>query len=500
MDKYADYKSYENKKIPESLSDALTNLRTITGNTMDLNIMEVTVSGHRCAVVAIEAMTSTEVMGELIFRPLCELKLSENSTPQDIFDYLTKYSLMSAERATVYTFGEAMVRLFSGFALVLCEGISSGQVYGIQGFDKRTVMEPTSDINILGGRDGFIENLRTNMSLVRRRMKTPVLRFELVRAGKQSNTEICIAYMADRASPELVESVRRRLASIKLDAILTSGYVTPFLSKSHKSIFTPVESTDRPDAFCAKLCRGKVGVIIDGTPFALLVPSLFVENFATVDDWANRPYYVLYIRIVKYLAFFLSVMLPGIYVALATFHSETFTYKLLLSLVVSEQSTPYPLVFDVVIITLMYELLREAGIRMPKNIGGAVSIVGGLIIGDAAVSSGLISAPILIIIGLTATASFVIPSLNQQTSVLRIIMIIAGGISGLYGISLISAVLIANICTLDDIGVPYTAPLSPFSKKGAKEIFLRSGFRKLSEDKTMMSQFSESCGGKSEDV
>lgn len=494
MDKYADYKSFENKKIPQSLTDALTNLRTITGNTMDLNIMEVTVSGHRCAVVSIEAMTSTVAMAELIFRPLCELKLSESSTPQDIFDYLTKYSLMSSERATVYTFGEAMVRLFSGFALVLCEGLASGQVYGIQGFDKRTVMEPTSDINILGGRDGFIENLRTNVSLVRRRLKTPALRFELIKAGKHSNTEICIAYMADRAMPQLVESVRKSLSDIELDAILTSGYVTPFLTNANKSIFTCVQSTDRPDAFCARLCRGKVGVIIDGTPFALLVPSLFIENFATVDDWANRPYYVMYIRAIKYLAFFLSVMLPGIYVALATFHSETFTYKLLLSLVVSEQSTPYPLVFDVVIITLMYEILREAGIRMPKNIGGAVSIVGGLIIGDAAVSSGLISAPILIIIGLTATASFVIPSLNQQTSVLRIIMIIAGGISGLYGISLIFALLLANICSLDDAGIPYTAPISPFSKSGVKGILLRGSFRSLAKKRTILSQYSNSTG------
>lgn len=486
------YDNFEDTKIPSDISTALLYLRSITGNTMDLNIMEVIVSEHKCAVVSIENMTSTSSMAELLFRPLCELSLPKGSKPSDIFDYLTKESLLSSERATVYNYGEAMVRLFSGFALVLVDGIASGQVYGIQGFDKRAVMEPTSEINILGGRDGFIEQVRTNISLVRRRLKTPCLRFELMQVGKKSNTDVCIAYMADRASSELVDSVRRRLSSIKLDAILTSGYVTPFLIKSDKSLFTDIQSTDRPDAFCRWLCEGKVGIIIDGTPFALLVPSFFVDNFSTVDDYANRPFYVFYIRAIKYLAFFLTVMLPGIYVALATFHSETFTYKLLISLVVSEQTTPYPLVFDVVIITLMYEILREAGIRMPKNIGGAVSIVGGLIIGDAAVSSGLISAPILIIIGLTATASFVIPSLNQQTSVLRIIMIIAGGLSGLYGISLVTTAVIANICAVSDMDIPYSAPISPFSKKGLSRLVLRQGFKKQASEETLVSDFSDS--------
>ncbi len=489
MNSFPDYENYRNIKIPSDINLALSHLRSITGNTMDLNIMEAKVSDHHCAVVSIEAMASTMTMGELIFKPLCELKLPENSKPTDIFDYLTKESLLSSERATVYDYGEVMVRLFSGFVLVLVNGIASGQVYGVQGFDKRAITEPTSDINVLGGRDGFIEQIRTNISLVRRRMKTPSLRFELMRIGSQSNTDVCIAYMADRATPELIESVRRRLSSIKLESVLTSGYVAPFLSKSKRSLFSCVQTTDSPDSFRARLLEGKVGIIIDGTPFALLVPSFFVENFNTIDDYANRPYYVFYIRLIKYVAFFLSVMLPGIYVALATFHSETFTYKLLLSLVVSEQGTPYPLVFDITIITLMYEILREAGIRMPKNIGGAVSIVGGLIIGDAAVNSGLISAPILIIIGLTATASFVIPTLNQQTSILRIVMIIAGGISGLYGISLVTTVLIANICSLDDIGIPYSAPVSPFFKKGIKNLLMRSGFHSLQRGKTLVSDF-----------
>lgn len=481
--------NYENIKIDPSIDRSLLDLRSIMGNTMDLNIMEVQVSSHRCAVVTIENMTSTEAMAQLLFRPLTSLSLPEGSKPQDIFDFLTKQSLMSSDRQTCYSYGDAVTQLFSGFALVLVDGIGSGQLYGIQGYDKRSIDEPTSDLDVMGGRDGFIEVIRTNVSLIRRRLKTPCLRFELMKAGEKSKTDICIAYMADRCSPKLVESVRKRLGSIKLETVFSSGYVMPYLTGSSKSIFTDVQVTDRPDAFAAKLCEGKVGVLIDGTPFTLLIPGFFIENFNTMDDYAYRPYYAMYIRAIKYLSFILAVMLPGLYVALATFHSETFSYKLLLDLVVSEESTPYPLVFEVVIITLMYEILREAGIRLPKTVGGAVSIVGGLIIGDAAVGSGLISAPILIIIGLTATSSFVIPGLNQQTSILRLVMIIAGGIAGLYGISLVTAAVVANACMLSESGIPYTAPVSPFDKRGFKDILMRAGFKKLEKTKTLVTDF-----------
>lgn len=492
MPKFADCNNYENIKIDPSIERALTDLRTIMGNTMDLNIMEVQISCHKCAVVTIENMTSTQAMAELIFRPLMELSLSDGSKPQEIFDYLTKQSLLSSERQTCYTYGDAVTQLFSGFALVLVDGIKSGQLYGIQGYDKRSIEEPTSDLNVLGGKDGFIEVIRTNVSLVRRRLKTPCLRFELMKAGTKSKTDICIAYMADRCSPELIDSVRERLKSIKLETVLSSGYVMPYLAKKSVSIFTDVLTTDRPDTFAAKLCEGKVGVLIDGTPFTLLIPCFFIENFNTVDDYATRPYYAMYARVIKYLSFILAVMLPGLYVALATFHSETFSHKLLLDLVVSEETTPYPLVFEVVIITLMYEILREAGIRLPKSVGGAVSIVGGLIIGDAAVNSGIISAPILIIIGLTATSSFVIPNLNQQTSVLRMIMIIAGGIAGLYGISLVSAAVIANACALSESGIPYTAPVSPFFRRGFKDILIRAGFKRLEKTQTLVTDFKAS--------
>ncbi len=208
-----------------------------------------------------------------------------------------------------------------------------------------------------------------------------------------------------------------------------------------------------------------------------------MEAFRTVDDYTSRGFYVTYIRWIKYLSFFLAVALPGIYVAISSYHPEMLSHRLLLNLVAAQEATPYSVTAEAMIITVMYEIMREAGIRLPKAVGGAVSIVGALIIGDAAVTSSLISAPLLIIIGLTATASFVIPSLNQQTSVLRFVYIVVGGMFGLYGISIITIALIASTCALNSFTVPYTAPVSPVTPKALRDVFARSSFKRLQKTK-----------------
>ena len=317
-------------------------------------------------------------------------------------------------------------------------------------------------------------------------MKTPKLRFDMQQIGKDSKTDVCVAYITDKTPQAVIDKVKENLNKIDLDTVLTSGYIEPFLQGKHKSIFSNVISTDRPDTFCAKLNEGRVGILIDGVPFALICPSLFIENFQTIDDYVYKPFYTTYIRWIKYIAFFLAIALPGICVAIATNHPEILTHKFLMNLAASEEVTPYSFFFEAFIITIMYEIMREAGIRLPKAVGGAVSIVGALIIGDAAVSSSLVSAPLLIIIGLTATASFVIPNLNSQTSIMRMVFILAGGFAGLFGITLCFAFMVVNISALESYGVPYNAPLSPVTFKAMRDVVSRPSFKKLGKSKTVV--------------
>lgn len=478
-----DDKNYAHVLLPESAEEFKKMLKDAAGNTMDVNITDILISGHKCVFVAAEGMISTEALSTLVFRPLMEFNIGKKADAEDIYKFLTEQSIMTIDRQELTTFGEVFMRLFSGFAIIFIDNKNKAVSLGIQGYDKRSVENPSSDNNVLGAQDGFIEALRTNVSLVRRRIKSPKLKFELMQIGKTTKTDVAVAYISDKADKKIVDEVKRRLGSIELETIFSSGYIEPFLEGEHKTLFSSVNTTDRPDAFCIKLNEGKVGVIIDGTPFALIVPTIFLEAFRTVDDYTSRGFYVTYIRWIKYLSFFLAVALPGIYVAISSYHPEMLSHRLLLNLVAAQEATPYSVTAEAMIITVMYEIMREAGIRLPKAVGGAVSIVGALIIGDAAVTSSLISAPLLIIIGLTATASFVIPSLNQQTSVLRFVYIVVGGMFGLYGISIITIALIASTCVLNSFTVPYTAPVSPVTPKALRDVFARSSFKRLQKTK-----------------
>lgn len=488
-----DHKSYKDAVISADINTAMTDLRAITGNTMDLNIMQIRIGRAECSVVTIEAMTSTSSMAELIFRPLMELSHREPDIDgEGVFAYLTAESILAAERKTVFDYGEAMQYLFSGFAAIFVQGQAKAVVYGIQGYDKRSVSSPESEQTIKCAQDAFTETIRTNLSLVRRRMKTPALRFEMLQVGKLSSTDVCIMYLCGRASSEAVDTIRKKLKAIKLDTILTSGYIEPFIDESFgSSVFSQMSYSERPDMICTRLNQGRICIIVDGTPFCLICPSLFAENFQTMDDFAEKPYYVTFMRWLKYIAFFLAAAFPGIYVALANFHPEVFTLKLLLNLAVSEESTPYPLTVEVFVLMLLFEIMKEAGVRLPKAVGSAVSIVGGLIIGDAAVKSGLVSAPLLIVVGITATSAFVIPSLNQQTTILRLVYILIGGTAGLYGIALCTVLLMVNIGSMDDFAISYTAPVTPFFPKGIKDIVSRRSFRSYEATQSSFDEYRE---------
>lgn len=485
-----DHENYKEIQISPQVSDAMRDLRAVTGNTMDLNIMNVKICGVDCALVSIEGMVSTVSMSELIFHPLMELEKRGSLKPEDIFSFLTEKSLLAAERKTVYNYGNVIQFLFSGFAVVFIDSLKKAVVFGIQGYDKRAVTIPETEQTIRAAQDSFTETIRTNLSLVRRRMKTPSLRFEMSQVGEISSTDVCMLYLADRASPEIIEKIRSGLSSIKLDTVLTSGYIEPFIDESYDcSVFSSVMTTERPDMVCASLNEGKVCVLVDGTPFCLILPTLFADNFRTMDDYCNKSFYTAFSRWMKYASFFLAIAFPGLYVALVMYHPETFTLKLLLNLAASEEATPYPPVFEVILLVVLFEIMREAGLRMPKAVGGAVSIVGGLIIGDAAVKSGLVSAPLLIVVGITATASFVTPSLYSAVSVLRLVFILAGGFGGLFGLSAAMIVLIANVNAMNDFAVSFTAPLTPFFRSGVKDMLVRDSFKEYEKRQATVEDF-----------
>lgn len=474
----------KSENLSPRLEGSIAKIKNTFGGSADVNVMRVEVSGVKCAVVTLEGMVKSSDLAKMLFEPLMSYD-RKNATAQDVFEFLSEDAIFSVEAYTINLYSEATERLCSGFAIVLVHGCPRGIALSAQGFATRSVSEPDSETNVKGTRESLSDNLRTSMSLIRRRVKNPKLRFEFVKAGKLSNTELCLVYIEGKTPKALREQTKKRLEGIKSDLVLTSGNVIPYLSGNGGKFFSGVSTTERPDVLCSKINEGRIAVLVDGVPFAVVYPALFVENFQTVDDYADKAYFATYQRWIRFFAFFISSLLPGLYVAAAVHHPEVLSRSLLLNLLASEERTPYPLVVEMIIVIVMFEILREAGIRLPRSIGGAVSIVGGLVIGDAAVTSGLISAPLLIVIGITATSAFVVPSLNPQMTVLRILNVLLGGAIGFFGIALFGAVMLVNACVTDSFAVPYTAPLTPFTLKAMSDVLARTSVKKRPTNDTI---------------
>lgn len=254
-----------------------------------------------------------------------------------------------------------------------------------------------------------------------------------------------------------------------------------FLGSDVGSVFSAYGTTERPDTLCSKLYEGRIAVLVDGSPFAVYVPCLFTDSFSTVDDYDNRPVYASMNRLLKYFSFVISVVLPGLYVAVGTFHQELLPTSLMYTIAAAEITTPFSLMQEAVMIMILYEIMREAGLRLPRAIGHAVSIIGALVIGDAVVNAGLVGAPMLVVVAVTAISSYVIYPLYESVAVLRLGFIILGGYTGIYGVVLGMCVLCVNITAINPYGVPYSAPISPLNKKSIGDVFYRQNWRKMAK-------------------
>ncbi len=468
----------------KNLKENVIELKRLTGDSVDFTVRTFRLKNKiksQCAIFTTEGMSNKETLAISVINPVLHCEYNDK-TGNDLFNYIFDYVLSASEILVVNSFEEVLSFSMSGFAVFAVDGCSKMLAIGVQGFSFRSVSEPESEVVQRGSREGFTEALRINMTLIRRRMKSPELIFDSLTIGTKSNTQVALCYIKGKATDSSVTELRNRLNNCDLKTLLGSGYLVPYLEDSGKNeVFTGVGITERPDTLCGKLLEGRIGIIIDGTPSVLIMPHLFVENFQSVDDYSNRPYFATFIRLLKYFSYMISVLVPGIYIAFINFHTEYFPEQLFKNIQKSISDTPLPLILEILVINFLYEIMREAGLRLPKALGHAVSIVGALVIGDCAISAGIISAPSLIVVAIAAICSYVIPDLYPQITVLRLTFILAGGIMGLWGIVLLSTIVIIFMCSKSTLGVAYMSPLSPFSKKSMRDVFVRVGWKKLSQ-------------------
>lgn len=484
--------------LEKDLGRNTVNVRAVMRNSSDLNIKYAKAGGVPVCILFCEGQTDTNQMANLIFRPINSIGNEKKLEPARVMEIMQSELLLAGEQHQVDDYEQLTAMIMGGFCVILADGVTHGIAIGVQGFEKRSVSEPSTHVNLRGSREGFVEAVRTNMSMLRRRIKSPDLVFKLSTVGSLSNTDICLCYIESKVSRELLGDIERRLENLPLSSILEGGYIQPFLEEKGSLIFDEAGITERPDTLAAKLYEGRVGILVDGTPFALIIPRLFTENFQTLDDYTQKPIYATIMRALRYLAFAASVLLPGFYVAIANFHPELIPNSLLLNLAASIQITPYNLLTECLMIHIFYEIMREAGLRMPSNLGHAVSIVGGIVIGDIVVSAGLIGAPLVLIVAVSSIASFIVPDLYNSIVVMRFAFIIAGGMWGLFGITILGMLFLLKICSMSPYGVPYTSPVSPFSLRGMRDTLIRAGWRTLSKNDVKIQDLNGSDLGRAE--
>lgn len=461
--------------LSATLGVNLQTLQSIFDETSDLTFREFKIGAHESIhafIVMINGLIDDKSVNADLINPLMFLQRDINST--NALGIIKESALSVAMVKEVKSLDEVVNAILSGDTALFIEESNIALIASLRGGKARSIEEPKTEAVVRGPREGFVESLSTNLTLLRKKMKNPALKFFQMQIGKQTKTVVCVAYLKGIANEKIVEEVKTRLKRIETDSILESGYIEAFIEDAPFSLFPTVGNSEKPDIVSAKLLEGRVAILVDGTPFVLTVPYLFIEAFQNSEDYYSRPYYVTFIRWLRWLAFFLTTFSPGLFVAITTYHQEFLPPALLVSVASAQEGTPFPAVIEALLMQTVYEILREAGVRLPRPVGSAVSIVGALVIGDAAISSGLVGAPMVVITALTAISSFLVPSLADVTTLSRFIFIILAGFSGLYGMMLGFIAFLTHQVSLRSLGVPYSSPLAPSTFSDLKDVLIRA--------------------------
>ncbi|SHF08978.1 spore germination protein KA [Thermoanaerobacter uzonensis DSM 18761] len=394
---------------------------------------------------------------------------------QQFFDYIKEYFITTSEVNTKDKFGDVVDDLLCGETILLIDGVEKALIISTKGWEGRNVTESTTESYVRGPKEAFVETLRINTSMLRRRIKHPDFVIENMKIGKYSKTDVSIAYIKSIADEKIVQEVKKRLKKVQIDGVIDSGYLEEFIEDNPFSPFPQIAHSEKPDKVTAEILEGKVAILVDGSPFALMVPAVFVQFFQAAEDYYERYFLSSALRILRIAAMFIALLFPSIYIAETTFHQEMIPTQLAISIAAQREGVPFPALLEALFMEITFEILREAGIRLPMQVGQAVSIVGGLVVGQAAVQAGLVSPAMVIVVAMTGIASFSIPAYNVAITfrLLRFIIMIAAGTLGFFGIIMVVMMILAHMASLESFGVPYLSPLIPSRTQELSDALIR---------------------------
>lgn len=456
-----------------SLKENLKTVKDQLQNCADINYRYLEIAETKAYLVYSVDIIDKAMLNKNILE-ICFEDFQGNSP--DLFEHLKNRGLAVGALEKTKDVDYSLELLFTGHVMLLLDGHREALLLNIKKLEIRGVDVPSTEPSILGPKESFGETLSLNASLLRRRL--PVADFKMVELvlGQKTRTKLRVCYLANVASSKLVAEVLRRLELINIDGVLSEGMIGELIDDEPYSVFPTIIETERPDKAVASILEGRVVIIQDNTSFALILPAVAMQFLQAADDYYNRYYFVSFIRFARLAALFLSLYLPGLYVAVTTFHPEMLPTQFIISVQSQREGIPYPAIVEAIMMGFAFEILREAGLRLPRAVGQAISIVGALIIGESAVTAGLVSPAMVIVTAVTAISSFTFPSpaLAGPVLIIRLLIVFFSGALGLWGILIISLLLIGHLASLRSFGMPYLAPLGPLVLEDLDDFLIRA--------------------------
>ena len=460
---------------PQVHKQTITNqayIRQQFGSNDDLIVRDFAIGKVKASVIGIQGLISRRELSDEVLAPL--MHYQGPVTTDTIANTLSSVSVTQTQ-----SLPQVAQKLAERNAVLFVDGVRTAFLVDVSAMEQRSVTEPANETVVRGPHSGFVENLVTNISLVRRYVNNPQLRVEFITVGQKTRVKLALTYLEGTADARLVADARRRLQDIRLDGILGDGFVEQFVEDAPYSFFPTVRHTERPDTVAGNLLEGRVAIFADGSGTVLIVPHLFIDNFQNTEDYHSRPYYSSFMRIIRFIGFLLSTQFPALYISVEDFHKELLPSPLLISMAGAREGVPFTLTLEIVLMLFAFELIKEAGLRMPRPISSSLSIVAGLILGQAAVDSGFVSITTVIVAAVTGLSSFLVSPIIEGAVLVRFLLLIPASVAGLYGLILADLVLTVHLVSLKSFEVPYLAPVAPSYFKGWKDVFIRVRITKL---------------------
>jgi len=426
--------------------------------------------GINVAICYLAPISDNLLLNQTIMNPILEYPYK----PEDNIWQTLKENVLSNNEVTEFSnLDDAIEKLLQGNCLILVDNSEVILGCDIEKITVRAVAEPPTSVVIKGPREGFNESLKYNLAMIRQRSKSEDLVVTTLEIGKVTSTQVAVVYFNSLADKRNVKQILKRLKSIDIDGIVDSHYLVSYLQKNPKSLFKQVGDTEKPDVLVGKMLEGRIGILVDGSPIALTLPFILIEDLQNSDDYYSQPIRVTFVRVLRLVGVILAVLLPGVYVALEKFHYKILPTEFLVTIMNTTQGIPFSPLIELLFVVLLFEILYEANLRMPQYFGMAMSIVGALILGETAINAGLVSPPAVMIVALSGITFYIIPSQAAQFSILRLLALVIGASIGLYGILIFCVFLISYLSSFDSYNSAYLAPTSPFVREDQKDYFKR---------------------------